>query len=372
MNKKICIGIPVYNGSPYLRPALDALLGQSFGDFHVIILNDGSSDDSLTILELYAKMDARISLFHNLNRTGLIASWNKVALLAGELCRPDFFAWYSDHDWIDRCWLEKLSQILEEDSNTVLAHAKTVLVNRDGNIVDGSRSILDTTHMSSLSAVRAVTLEYYGAGDVIYGLFRYPVLRQCHFLPKEFLPDRLTVSEISLRGTIRYAPDVTRFRRDLSPDNYSKVLLERQSQTLFSSDAEVPKAPMLRHGTYFLRQFLDSSHIYEEKEHRALRLIHAYLYLVRQFNRYGEQWENEIEDVRMCEDLFKYLPLMEFLVQGKWLPITDDAYQRLKEYKSRCKELHKNLNELRVRVKHLEQRQQELETEISQMSNENL
>ncbi len=177
-------------------------------------------------------MDARNSLLHNLNRKGLIAYWNKAALLGGELCRPDFFAWYSDHDWVDRRWLKKLSQTIDEDSNSVLAYAKTVPVNRDGNIVDGSRSILDTTHMSSLSAVRAVTLEYYGAGDVIYGLFRYPVLRQCHFLPKEFLPDRLTVSEISLRGTIRYVPDVTRFRRDLSPDNYSKVLLARQAQTL--------------------------------------------------------------------------------------------------------------------------------------------
>jgi hypothetical protein len=146
-----------------------------------------------------------------------------------------------------------------------LAYAKTVPVNRDGNLIDEGRGMPDTTHLSSLSSVRAVILEYYGAGNVTCGLFRYPVLCQCQFLPKEFFPDRLTVSESFLRGTIKYVPDVTRFRRNLSPRNYSKGLLERQAQTLFSSDAKVLRAPLLPHGTYFLRQFLDSSHLYEDK-----------------------------------------------------------------------------------------------------------
>jgi hypothetical protein len=55
-----------------------------------MILNDGSSDDTRTVLELYAKMDARNSLLHNLNRKGLIAYWNKAALLGGELRGRDF------------------------------------------------------------------------------------------------------------------------------------------------------------------------------------------------------------------------------------------------------------------------------------------
>ena len=51
---KISIIVPVYNVENYLRQCLDSILNQTFTDFEVICINDGSTDSSLSILEEYA------------------------------------------------------------------------------------------------------------------------------------------------------------------------------------------------------------------------------------------------------------------------------------------------------------------------------
>lgn len=64
---KISIIVPVYNVQNYLRQCMDSLLNQTFTDFELICLNDGSTDSCLSILEHYAKKDARIRLINKEN-----------------------------------------------------------------------------------------------------------------------------------------------------------------------------------------------------------------------------------------------------------------------------------------------------------------
>lgn len=76
--------MPVYNGQTYLREAVDSILNQTFKDFEFIIINDGSKDETATILKTYS--DSRIVLAHNEQNLGLIASLNKgIALAKSEL-----------------------------------------------------------------------------------------------------------------------------------------------------------------------------------------------------------------------------------------------------------------------------------------------
>lgn len=53
---------PVYNGSAYLTPFLDSVLHQTFSDFELIMVDDGSTDESFQILQTYQKKDARIHI----------------------------------------------------------------------------------------------------------------------------------------------------------------------------------------------------------------------------------------------------------------------------------------------------------------------
>lgn len=56
----VSVLVPVYNVSQYLRQCLDSLINQTLKDIEIICVNDGSTDDSLEILEEYALSDQRI------------------------------------------------------------------------------------------------------------------------------------------------------------------------------------------------------------------------------------------------------------------------------------------------------------------------
>lgn len=73
---KLSIIVPVFNVKPYLRRCLDSILNQSFSDFEVIIVDDGSNDGSGEIIDEYAKRDQRIRVIHKENG-GLMSAWTK-------------------------------------------------------------------------------------------------------------------------------------------------------------------------------------------------------------------------------------------------------------------------------------------------------
>lgn len=75
-NPVISVVMSVYNGEKYLDEAIESILNQTYRDFEFIIINDGSTDKSLEIIEKYKKQDKRIVLISRENR-GLIASLNE-------------------------------------------------------------------------------------------------------------------------------------------------------------------------------------------------------------------------------------------------------------------------------------------------------
>lgn len=72
---RVTVLMSVYNGERYLREAMDSIIGQTFADFQFLIINDGSTDSSVEIIQSYA--DSRVRLIHNDANMGLTASLNK-------------------------------------------------------------------------------------------------------------------------------------------------------------------------------------------------------------------------------------------------------------------------------------------------------
>ena len=62
---KISVVIPVYNTEKYLRQCVESVLNQTYIDLQVILVDDGSKDKSVSIIESYARKDSRIRLFKN-------------------------------------------------------------------------------------------------------------------------------------------------------------------------------------------------------------------------------------------------------------------------------------------------------------------
>ena len=72
---KISVIIPVYNTENYLKECLNSVINQTFKDIEIICVNDGSTDNSLSILEEYARTDSRIKIINQKNQ-GVSSSRN--------------------------------------------------------------------------------------------------------------------------------------------------------------------------------------------------------------------------------------------------------------------------------------------------------
>jgi glycosyltransferase involved in cell wall biosynthesis len=72
---QVTVLMPVYNGAPYLREAIESILQQSFIDFEFLIIDDGSTDSSVSIVSSYP--DPRIRLFENGRNLGLVHTLNR-------------------------------------------------------------------------------------------------------------------------------------------------------------------------------------------------------------------------------------------------------------------------------------------------------
>ena len=73
--RQITVGIPVYNGMPYLPESVESILRQDYNDFEILIINDGSTDDSVDYL--HSLRDPRLRILHQENR-GLTATLNRM------------------------------------------------------------------------------------------------------------------------------------------------------------------------------------------------------------------------------------------------------------------------------------------------------
>lgn len=72
---KVSVIIPVYNVEKYLESCLESIKSQTFTDYELILINDGSTDESVAIMRRYAKTDARIRIISQSNR-GVSAARN--------------------------------------------------------------------------------------------------------------------------------------------------------------------------------------------------------------------------------------------------------------------------------------------------------
>ena len=74
-NAKISIIVPVYNIDKYLEKSVDSLINQTYKNLEIILIDDGSSDNSPQICDDFAKKDSRVKVIHQKNK-GVSAARN--------------------------------------------------------------------------------------------------------------------------------------------------------------------------------------------------------------------------------------------------------------------------------------------------------
>lgn len=101
MNEKITVIVPVYNVKKYLRQALDSIINQSYKNYKVVIVDDGSTDGCGKICDEYADIDSRIKVIHKTNG-GLMSAW----ICGLEQTATEFVVFVDSDDYIAADMLE--------------------------------------------------------------------------------------------------------------------------------------------------------------------------------------------------------------------------------------------------------------------------
>lgn len=101
---KVSIGMPVYNVAEYLSKCLDSIINQTFTDFEVIMVDDGSTDGrSFEICQEYVERDKRFRLIHQKNGGRSAARNTALKNMAGE-----YITWIDSDDWVEPNYLKIL------------------------------------------------------------------------------------------------------------------------------------------------------------------------------------------------------------------------------------------------------------------------
>lgn len=114
--------VPTYNVEKYIAKCLDALLSQTFDDFEIIIVNDGSKDNSIHIAKEYQKKDSRIRIINQENQGLALARRNGAKEAKGE-----YIVNVDPDDYVDNNYLEEFAKIIDE------SHVDVVCMNHFEN-----------------------------------------------------------------------------------------------------------------------------------------------------------------------------------------------------------------------------------------------
>lgn len=109
MTPDYSVVVPVYNVEEYLSQCVDSLLAQRYGNFEVILVDDGSSDGSGALCDRYAARDSRVRVIHQPNR-GVVAA----RLAALEAARGTYACFVDGDDWVTPEWLETVQARVTE------------------------------------------------------------------------------------------------------------------------------------------------------------------------------------------------------------------------------------------------------------------
>jgi glycosyltransferase involved in cell wall biosynthesis len=135
----VSVVLPVYNAQPYLKESIESILNQTFTNFEFIIINDGSTDNSLSIIQTYADIDNRIILISRENK-GLVASLNEGIQIA----KTELIARMDADDIALPTRLEKQLQYLNDNEGVICLGSQTIII--DSNSLELTIQAQPTEH----------------------------------------------------------------------------------------------------------------------------------------------------------------------------------------------------------------------------------
>lgn len=206
---RVSIGLPVYNGAPFVERSLQALLAQTYEDFELVISDNGSTDGTEEICRTAADADARVRYVRQEHNRG--AAWNFSNLV--RVTSGPYFRWATHDDLVAPTNLERCVEVLDQSPDGVaLVYPRTQLIDEHGDALRDYDDNLDLRQKTPHERLRAL-VQNLVLSNACYGLIRRSVLERTRLLDSFPSSDYVLMAELAMLGQFREIPDRLFFRR---------------------------------------------------------------------------------------------------------------------------------------------------------------
>ena len=260
----VSVVIPVYNSEKYLKEALDSVLKQDLQEIEVICVDDGSTDNSLTILKEYEKADERIKAFHKENGGQSTARNVGLSKATGE-----FVYFLDSDDYILPNTLSKLVDLSRTDDLDILMFSASTIYDTKELEAQHKREedyFIRTTSLDKCISGREMLNEF--AGDN-----KFCVCPPLHFLRTDFLKS----NEITFYEGI-FHEDELFFAQILTLAKKVKVISDQLYVRRFHDDSTMTMSKTASHFDGLLIAYAEEMSLYftlqRTNDYRGL-LLHA-------------------------------------------------------------------------------------------------
>ena len=170
-NPLVSILVPVYNVEAYLPQCLDSLLGQTYPHLQIVLIDDGSSDNSWVVMQQYAAKDNRIEIYHQENQ-GVAVTRNHLL----EKIKGDFVLFVDSDDWVELHMIECMLSLQNEYKTDVVVCS---LVKNNGEIIPIEKS--SNVRYSQSEIIKAFCEHTWLSGSLCNKLVRTSLLHNTKF-----------------------------------------------------------------------------------------------------------------------------------------------------------------------------------------------
>ena len=171
LNPRVSVIIPVYNVEKYLPQCIDSLIHQTLSDIEILLVDDGSTDESGIICDEYSKHDTRIRVIHKINE-GLSSARN----VGIEESTAPFLMFIDSDDWVEPYFCEKPYRAAKKyDADLILFSFNSIQL--DGNIIRKVTGMQE----GPLSEEEAIRYNVFFAHAAWLGLYRRELFNQIRY-----------------------------------------------------------------------------------------------------------------------------------------------------------------------------------------------
>jgi glycosyltransferase involved in cell wall biosynthesis len=160
-NYLISVIVPIYNVEKYIRKCIDSIVGQTYKNLEIFLVDDGSADNCGSICEKYAQKDKRIKVIHKEN--GGLSSARNAAL---DVATGDYVMFVDSDDWVEPDFCKRaLEMAIREDVSIVSFAYNNVIINEKNNEIKRyGRATNNVRKVTSSEAIKHLILK----DDVIF------------------------------------------------------------------------------------------------------------------------------------------------------------------------------------------------------------